>query len=198
MVVKKTNSIKDSDKELVKKSSCSKYPNIEILKKLPHVELPNIDTLKKNSKLIACCSIAFLVGFGTKALLTSPASISEAAIVDVQKVINLSPDVVLLRHKLQQRNQELEKWLVSVRKEVSKQNSQDKKNKLKQKYDAEFAQKKQHIRQDYLNDLKKIDTKLQKLISMTAKAEGFQMIFPKNSIIDGGVDITDKVLKIIQ
>ena len=191
MVVKKTDSTKASAANVAKKPSL-KCPDMKVFKKLSRIELPNIATLRKYSKPITYCGLAFLVGFGTKALLSSNLDV---AVVDVQKVINSSSDVISLRQRAQQRTQKLEKWLVSVREDVNKQKTQKEKDKLTQKYNTEFAQKRQIIRRENAAEMQKIGIKIKELISKTAKSGGFDIIFPKNSILDGGVDITDRVLK---
>ena len=80
---------------------------------------------------------------------------TKIAVVDVPAVVNKSAQVQALKKEQQTKMQDLEKWLKTVRADVEKQQTQEGKEKLVKKYDAEFAKKKEEDKSDANKKLKK-------------------------------------------
>ena len=120
------------------------------------------------------------------------------AVVDVQAVVANSAQVQALKKDQQAKFQDLEKWLKTVRADVEKQQTQEGKEKLIKKYDAEFAKKKEAIAKNYQTKLQAIDKSISETIATTARAKGYTMVISKGIVVYGGDDITADVQKVVK
>ena len=94
--------------------------------------------------------------------------------------------------------QDLEKWLKTAQADVEKQKTQDGKDKLLKKYNAEFAKKKEALAKDYASRLQAVDKSITETISTTAKTKGYNMVISKGVVVYGGDDITADVQKVVK
>ena len=120
------------------------------------------------------------------------------AVVDVQAVVSKSAQVQALKKEQQTKIQDLEKWLKTAQADVEKQKTQEGKDKLLKKYNAEFAKKKEAIAKDYQARLQAVDKSITETISTTAKAKGYNMVISKGVVVFGGDDITADVQKVVK
>ena len=153
-------------------------------------------------RLAMIAAIAFVLGIGAKALMTPKpgVEIAKIAVVDVKQVVNASKDVNELRQKNQARSQELQEWVKKTAAEIEKKAGGDKKKgaDLAAKYNDEFAAKQQAMQEEYAAELQKIDDKISKQMANLAKKEGFDIVFAKEVVLEGGIDITDKVIEMVK
>ena len=120
------------------------------------------------------------------------------AVVDVQAVVSKSAQVQTLKKEQQAKMQDLEKWLKTAQADVEKQKTQEGKEKLLKKYNAEFAKKKEAIAKDYTARLQAVDKSITETISTTAKTKGYNMVISKGVVVYGGDDITADVQKSVK
>ena len=120
------------------------------------------------------------------------------AVVDVPAVVNKSAQVQALKKEQQTKMQDLEKWLKTVRADVEKQKTQEGKEKLVKKYDAEFAKKKEAIAKNYQTKLQAIDKSITETIANQAKLKGYDMVITKGTVLYGGDDITQDIMKVVK
>ena len=120
------------------------------------------------------------------------------AVVDVQAVVSKSAQVQALKKEQQAKMQDLEKWLKTAQTDVEKQKTQEGKEKLLKKYNAEFAKKKEAIAKDYAARLQAVDKSITETISTTAKTKGYNMVISKGVVVYGGDDITADVQKVVK
>ena len=120
------------------------------------------------------------------------------AVVDVPAVVNKSAQVQALKKEQQTKMQDLEKWLKTVRADVEKQQTQEGKEKLVKKYDAEFAKKKEAIAKNYQTKLQAIDKSITETIANQAKLKGYDMVITKGTVLYGGDDITQDIMKVVK
>ena len=131
--------------------------------------------------------------------LLAPALAEESiAVVDVRKVVSNSKQVQALKTEQDKKNQELRKWLDTVRADIAKQSSDTNKQRLAKKYDSELAKKKETIQKDYAKKLAEIDKSITATISDYAKSKGYTIVISKNDVIYGGIDITTEVSKLVK
>ena len=123
---------------------------------------------------------------------------TKIAVVDVPAVVNKSAQVQALKKEQQTKMQELEKWLTTARADVEKQKTQEGKEKLVKKYDAEFAKKKEAIAKNYQTKLQEIDKSITATIASQAKLKGYDMVITKNTVLYGGDDITADIMKVVK
>lgn len=175
----------------MKKTSSSKIKSNEKICVL-------IEKAKPYRHYILVAVVAFLLGIITNSLTTSPAKINEAAVVDVQKLINNTPALQKLQEETAKKQEDLQKWVQEAQEKVNKYKDGEAKKKLMADYEAEFVQKQQAMQEEYNQKLSKIDYKVTKIIKKTAKSKGYKIVLTKGSVISGGTDITDKIIEILK
>ena len=136
----------------------------------------------------------------TLLLLGTGAAMAEQkiAVVDIPAVVAKSAQVQALKKEQQAKMQDLEKWLKFVQADVEKQQTQEGKEKLLKKYNAEFAKKKETLAKNYQSQLQAIDKSITETISATAKAKGYDIVISKNVVVYGGDDITAELQKLVK
>ena len=120
------------------------------------------------------------------------------AVVDVQAVVSKSAQVQALKKEQQAKMQDLEKWLKTAQADVEKQKTQEGKEKLLKKYNAEFAKKKEVIAKDYTARLQAVDKSITDTIATQARLKGYNMLISKGVVVFGGDDITADVQKVVK
>ena len=120
------------------------------------------------------------------------------AVVDVQAVVSKSAQVQALKKEQQAKITDLEKWLKTAQADVEKQKTQEGKEKLLKKYNAEFAKKKEAIAKDYAARLQAVDKSITETISTQARLKGYNMVISKGVVVFGGDDITADVQKVVK
>ena len=160
--------------------------------------------MKKQILTLAIMAAAITTGMGfnnaafsEEAAATIPASY-KVAIVDVGQVVAASKEVQALRKEQEAKLVELQKWLETVRADVQKQSTEENKQKLIKKYDAEFAKKQEAIKKNYAAKLTAIDKNISDVINKTAKAKGYDLILSKGVVLYGGDDITKEIEKSVK
>ena len=128
----------------------------------------------------------------------TPAFADKIAVVDVPAVVAQSQQVQALKQEQTKKIQNLEKWLSTVRADVEKQQTQEGKDKLLKKYNAEFAKKKEAIAKDYQARLKAVDKSISETIAQQAKAKGYDIVISKGMVLYGGDDITADINKVVK
>lgn len=133
-------------------------------------------------------------------VLTSmtPAFADKIAVVDVPAVVAQSQQVQALKKEQTKKIQDLEKWLSTVRADVEKQKTEEGKDKLLKKYNAEFAKKKEAIAKDYQARLQAVDKSISETIAQQAKAKGYDIVISKGMVLYGGDDITADINKVVK
>jgi len=120
------------------------------------------------------------------------------AVVDVQAVVSKSAQVQALKKEQQAKMQDLEKWLKTAQADIEKQQTQEGKDKLLKKYNAEFAKKKEVIAKDYAARLQAVDKSITDTISTQARLKGYNMVISKGVVVFGGDDITIDIQKVVK
>lgn len=135
---------------------------------------------------IAIAAFAIGMGFNNIAMSDIPANY-KVAVVDVNAVVSKSAQVQALKKEQQTKLQELQKWLNNARTDVAKQSTDENKQKLAKKYDAEFAKKQEAI-----------DKSISETIATEAKAKNYNLVLSKGMVLYGGDDITASISKVVK
>ena len=146
-------------------------------------------------KILSLVLTALVLGTG---ICSTAFAECKIAVVDVQAVVAKSAQVQALKKEQQTKLQDLEKWLKVAQADVEKQKSQEGKEKLLKKYNAEFAKKKETLAKDYKTRLQTIDKNISETIAAQAKAKGYTMVISKGVVVYGGDDITEDVKKVVK
>ena len=150
-----------------------------------------------NKKTLFIIAIAFCLGLTMNNWAISNAP-SKIAVVDINAVVSQSSQVMALKKEQTLKVEELQKWLQVVRSDVEKQKTQEGKDKLTKKYDAEFVKKQQALQKDYTEKLQKIDKDITEVIAKEANTQGYDVVLAKNVVLYGGDNITGKIAKLVK
>lgn len=150
---------------------------------------------KQGTVLIAIA--AFAVGLGLNNVAMSDVN-QRIAVVDVNQVVAKSAQVQALKKEQTQKMTELQNWLTGVRSDIQKQQTNEGKQALAKKYDAEFAKKKEAIAKNYQAKLTTIDKNISATIQTQAKAQGYSIVLSKAAVLYGGEDITASIAKVVK
>ncbi len=113
-------------------------------------------------------------------------------------VVAQSQQVQALKKEQTKKIQDLEKWLKTVNEDVAKQKTEEGKQKLTAKYNAEFAKKKEAIAKDYAAKLQVVEKSISDTITQQAKAKGYDIVISKGVVLYGGDDITADINKVVK
>lgn len=154
--------------------------------------------MKNRIKTGLVIAAAFALGLSCNNYAMSDVSNNKIAVVDVNKVVSQSSDVQALKKEQATKMQDLQKWLTVVRADVEKQSTEEGKQKLIKKYDAEFAKKQEAIKKEYAGKLQAIDKKISGVIASEAKTKGYDLVLAKGVVLYGGSDITNDISKAVK
>jgi outer membrane protein len=142
--------------------------------------------MKKN--LITLVILGLLIS-GTTALAEG------IAVVDVQKVVMNSAKVKKLETDRIKQEQDLQKFITNAKKAIDAEKNADKKKDLELKYNKELSQKLSTQRKDTMDRTLGIEKDILVVIEKEAKALGYDMVIQKSSVLYGGNDITEEIIK---
>lgn len=146
-------------------------------------------------KIFLTTLLLFTLAMGMQSAVN--AAEQKIATIDVQRVVSQSAKVQALNKEQEKKILELEKWIEVVKKDVDKQQTQEGKEKLLNKYRATYEQKKNAIISDGQAKMQNIMNGISDTIAAQAKAKGYTMVITKAVVVYGEEDITDDVIKAI-
>ena len=134
--------------------------------------------------------ISFAVGVYTKTLLTT-----SIAVVNLEQVLAQSPKLNAIRQDNENKLNELSLWVDEVNKEIDTETDKEKHLRLANQYRKLTSEKENVIKQEYSNRIKEVDAEITALIDKVAKHHGCNAVFANTSMVTGGKDITEDVIK---
>jgi len=120
------------------------------------------------------------------------------AVIDIQKVVASSAQVKALKKAQETKNKEIQKFIKTAQDDINKQSTDANKKKMTEKYEKQLQTKKEANLKEYTTKLKEADVSITAQISQQAKAMGYTMVLPKSSVVFGGDDITEAIIKVIK
>jgi len=120
------------------------------------------------------------------------------AYIDVNYVLSQSKQVIELRKKQAEREKDLKVWLSNVNTDVIKRGNPQDQQKLVSKYNEEFIQKQQRLRDEYQKRLQEIDKNITDIIAKEAKRLNYDFVMAKGTILFGGEDITLQIAELVK
>ena len=148
---------------------------------------------------VACFVLGLGVGIGANNMAISDIPLNfKIAVVDVAKVVSNSQQVKALKDEQLRNKAELEKYIETARADVNKQTDALKKKQMTDRYDRELNAKRKTMQMAYNQKLKKIEDNINTVIAQRAKAEGYNLILSKSSVLFGGTDITTSVSQYVR
>ncbi len=154
--------------------------------------------MDKHFKSVLAISIAFVLGCGFNSMANSNAAISKIAVVDVPQIVAKSSQVKSLKAEHDKKKAELIQLMNKAKSEVDAQTDINKKKSIAQKYDKELSAKREAAAKDYAKKLADIDKNITAVITKQAQAAGYDMVIAKASVLYGGDNITEQIIKNIK
>ena len=154
--------------------------------------------MKKGLKLFAVAAFVIGLGFANVAMAEDAQVAPKYAVVDVQKVVANSKQVKALKVEQEKQAKELAKWIETAKADVDKQKTDADREKVAKKYDAQLVKKREASAENYAKKLTAIDDSISAEIAKTAKANGYDMVFSKSTVLYGGDDLTDVIIKAVK
>ncbi len=151
-----------------------------------------------SKKYLAVGLISLAIGFAANSFATSSPGAYKVAVVDVQKVVMSSKQVIALKDEQKAKIEDLTKFVNTARTEVTKETDPTKKKALEDKYNKELQSKKEAIDKDYATKLTNIDKAISTQIATKAKTDGYDLVLAKSVILYGGDDITNEIAKVVK
>ena len=149
-------------------------------------------------KIIFLLAVLITLGIGFGAGCFYVCNQNKIAIVDVTEIVAKSQQVQALKAEQAAKAKDVTEWLQNAQNEVKAESDAEKQKTLLQKYNEEFALKRDVIQQQYTEKLKTIDENITQTITDEAKKKGYKLVIAKGFTIYGGVDITEDIAKIVK
>ncbi len=148
---------------------------------------------------VACFALGLGIGISSNNMAISDIpSNFKVAVVDVAKIISSSQQVKALKEEQMKNKADLENFVKMARADVEKQPNAVKKKQLTDKYDRELNAKRKNMQSIYNQKLQKIESQINTVIAQRAKAEGYNLILSKSSVLYGGNDITASISQFVK
>lgn len=144
----------------------------------------------KHFFMLVALMVAFACGVYVKSAFTP-----SIAVVNLELVLEQSPQLSAIRKDNEAKLNELSLWVDEVNKEIDAEKDDVKHQKLAEQYRKLTHEKEMVIKQEYNNRLKEVDAEITSLIDRVAKQHGCNAVFANTSMVTGGKDITDDVIK---
>lgn len=155
--------------------------------------------MNNTSKFLLIGAIAFALGLTMNNIASSstPDSFS-VAVVDIQKIVENSPQVGALRTEQKNKFNELKSFVDTAKAELAKETDAAKKKALEESYNKELNVKKSAIDKEYAKKLSDIDLNISNVIKEKAKEANYDLVLSKNIVFSGGTDITNEITKTLK
>lgn len=152
---------------------------------------------KLNKKLILGGMIAVLAIIAVVGASCCKCGGNKIAVVNLTQVVKADPAAVTLRVEQAKAIDELSKWLDKAGAEVKAEKKKVKQAEMAQEYREMAIKKEAAIKQAYQAKLKEIDNRLSGIMNDIAKEKGCSVILDSKSVVQGGINITDDVIKAV-
>ena len=119
----------------------------------------------------------------------------DVAVVNLKKVVSQSPKIKAIRDENAKKMKELSDWIEGTKKEIDAEKNKEKHQKLAEQYQKLAKEKELFIKQEYDRKIKDIDEELTNLIENVAQQAGYSTVLVNTSVVTGGKDITNDIIK---
>ncbi len=143
-------------------------------------------------------SIALFSLMFAQIAVTAAPEPAKIAVVDLNKVVEASPQVKAIKAAQEAKSKEIANFIKNAQADVNKQKDEKAKKAAAEKYEKQFASKREASMKDYAAKIKAADKSITDQIGKKATELGYTMVLPKSSVVFGGDDITAEVLKVIK
>ncbi len=150
--------------------------------------------MRNNIWFIGACVLFFIAGYTMNDVAISLPRY-KVAIVDITKIMELSPEVQNLRISQEKQTKELDNLISKAQNELANEKDQNKFLQLETSYKKQIEDKKLAIENEYNKKIVQITSIIKSTISQQAKKTDYNLVLPAGMVISGGEDITENVIK---
>lgn len=148
----------------------------------------------KLSKNLLITTLAILLGLSVNNFASAKDAVKfNVAVVDTQKIVESSPQISALKTEQKNKMSDLAAFVEKARADVTKQTDATKKKDLEEYYNKELNLRKADIEKNYIQKLTAFDKNVKEIIK--TKSANYDLILTKNSVLEGGTDITKEIIK---
>ncbi len=148
--------------------------------------------------LTVIAAVLTITNSNTTKVFAKPFGNSNIAVVDVQKVVESSSEINALKTSRKKDMESLVKFAETARADVAKESNDNKKKTLEDNYNKELNMKKVNFDKEYSKKLADYDKTVTSIINNKAKSLGYDLVLTKSCVLNGGVDITEAIIKEIK
>lgn len=150
-------------------------------------------TYTRKLKFLAITAVAVTLLMNSFIMPEAWAKDSNFAVVDVQKVVESSPEINALKVDRQNKLNDLQSFVEKAKADVLKETNVSRKTTLEDGYNKELNLRKDTIDKDYVKKISDVDKSITTLIK--TKASNYDLVLTKSSVLTGGTDITAEIIK---
>jgi len=130
--------------------------------------------------------------------LSEPSGVFKVGVINISEIVESSSEIKALKNYQNKNYEELKNWVDSARENVTTQETKEDKEKLSKKYEAELAKKQTSFSKEITSKLESIDKSINTVIQERCNLLNYNLVLTKNSVLYGGEDITDNIIKYIK
>lgn len=143
--------------------------------------------------------VAFTLGvFVNSYAVSNTANNLNVAIVDIQQIIDSSQKAQAIKLDQKKKFEELVSFVGEARGAIESEQDPAKRKTIEEKYQSEFAAKKNAIDKDYEAKLASFNTEITREVDNITKEKKYDLVLLKSTVLSGGNDITQDVVKNIK
>lgn len=143
-------------------------------------------------KLFIAALFIVLVLFVSNAIAIEKQKIG---LVDFQKILSSYDKAAAAQNELEANQKQLENMLLNAQKELKNAKNEQAKEQLQKQFAEKIMNQNNAFRDKFSKNWESIQNNVLATIKQVADREGYTLIMDKQSVVAGGEDITDKVLK---
>lgn len=148
----------------------------------------------KLSKILTLSIVALGLGLSINNFASAKGSAGfSVAVVDTQKIVENSPQISALKIEQKNKIEDLASFIEKAKADVAKQTDAVKKKTLEDSYNKELNSRKAAIEKETATKLVEFDKSVKNIIN--AKSAGYDLVLMKNTVLKGGTDITNEIIK---
>ena len=141
--------------------------------------------IKKKSAVVLVLSFFLAASYAQAA--------DSIAVVDLQKIVSNSSQVIQLKQEHSKKMDELNKIIVNARGAIANETDTNKIVQLEEKYPKEFNPKQSALEKDYNSRLEAIEKSIKSEVAKKAEKDNYDYVFAKSVLLYGGKDITNEI-----
>jgi len=153
--------------------------------------------MRKISKILTIGAVTFALCLSVNNFASAKDSASfNVAVVDLQKIVVSSPQINALKVEEKKKMDDLVAFVEKANADLANEKNDVKKKAIEEGYNKELNIKKADIDKEYIKKMSEIDKNISDIIN--AKSVNYDLVLTKTSVIKGGVDITNEVIKALK